>query len=159
MPASIVAITSIRPVYKQLQISFAFSFHTCIVVFDVVVKAYMIGWRSCDHWCILFTGADDVLPYLIYTLLLLSPKHMHSNLRSVLKPTNHKQALTKHAQTFSEDIMFTHPLLMRFIDGKLCFDDMSLFLSIELSLSFQMSPFAISYKEKAWLVNPEPNVG
>ena len=28
-------------------------------------------------------GADDVLPYLIYTILLLSPKHVHSNLRLV----------------------------------------------------------------------------
>lgn len=26
-------------------------------------------------------GADDLLPYLIYTILLLSPEHIHSNLR------------------------------------------------------------------------------
>ncbi|XP_064382411.1 uncharacterized protein LOC135331250 [Halichondria panicea] len=29
------------------------------------------------------TGADDLLPYIIYTLLLLSPKHMYSNLRFI----------------------------------------------------------------------------
>ena len=29
-------------------------------------------------------GADDLLPYIIYTVLLLSPKHMHSNLRLAL---------------------------------------------------------------------------
>ena len=27
------------------------------------------------------SGADDILPYIIYTILLLSPKHMYSNLR------------------------------------------------------------------------------
>jgi hypothetical protein len=29
------------------------------------------------------TGADELLPYIIYTLILLSPKHMYSNLRYV----------------------------------------------------------------------------
>ena len=32
-------------------------------------------------YSILFLGADEMLPYIIYTLLLLSPKHMYSNLR------------------------------------------------------------------------------
>ena len=31
-----------------------------------------------------FLGADDILPYLIYLILLSSPKHIHSNLRYVL---------------------------------------------------------------------------
>jgi hypothetical protein len=29
------------------------------------------------------TGADEMLPYIIYTLILLSPKHMYSNLRYI----------------------------------------------------------------------------
>lgn len=29
------------------------------------------------------TGADDLLPYLIFTILILSPHHMHSNIRWV----------------------------------------------------------------------------
>jgi hypothetical protein len=29
------------------------------------------------------TGADELLPYIIYTLILLSPKHMYSNLRYI----------------------------------------------------------------------------
>ena len=32
-------------------------------------------------WTIIPLGADDLLPYLIYTILLLSPEHIHSNLR------------------------------------------------------------------------------
>ena len=31
----------------------------------------------------LLTGADDILPYLIFTLVRTAPKHIHSNIRLV----------------------------------------------------------------------------
>ena len=58
-----------------------------VCVWIVVDATFMLVSCHCMYMYVtcrcmyMHAGADSLLPYIIYTILLLSPKHMHSNLR------------------------------------------------------------------------------
>jgi hypothetical protein len=58
------------------------------------------------------TGADELLPYIIYTLLLLSPKRMHSNLRFIQRFRSESKLRSEAAYYYTQMVrhLFTFAL-------------------------------------------------